>query len=151
MNVICFNLQTPPPSNQSRVDKIQLATLPPSNQRFNLPTDPPVESWQNSYIPSNTGQSSPTLTVQKRKKNFKNGNRFLWKIISMKNLEYLNMFLRMLTYISASVCCNRTYCLVGCCVKTLCSRHCEILSFLLELLCGVSKMFAQQQKYASNY
>jgi hypothetical protein len=28
-----------------------------------LPTDPPVDSWQNSYMPSNTGQSSPTLTV----------------------------------------------------------------------------------------
>lgn len=57
------------------------------------------------------------------------------------------MFLRMLTYISASVCCNRTYCLVGCCVKTLCSHHCEILSFPLELLCVVSKMLAQQQRY----
>ena len=29
----------------------------------NLPADPPVESWQNSNKPSNTGQSSPTLTV----------------------------------------------------------------------------------------
>ena len=27
-----------------------------------LPREPPAESWQNSYIPSNTGQSSPTLT-----------------------------------------------------------------------------------------
>lgn len=32
----------------------------------NIPTDPPVESWQNSNRPSNTGQSSPTLTVSKR-------------------------------------------------------------------------------------
>lgn len=29
-----------------------------------LPTEPPVESWQNSKSPSNTGQSSPTLTVE---------------------------------------------------------------------------------------
>ena len=27
-----------------------------------LPREPPAESWQNSYMPSNTGQSSPTLT-----------------------------------------------------------------------------------------
>lgn len=27
-------------------------------------TDPPAESWQNSYRPSKTGQSSPTLTVE---------------------------------------------------------------------------------------
>lgn len=25
--------------------------------------DPPADNWQNSYMPSNTGQSSPTLTV----------------------------------------------------------------------------------------
>ena len=28
-----------------------------------LPIEPPAESWQNSYMPSNTGQSSPTLTA----------------------------------------------------------------------------------------
>ena len=27
-----------------------------------LPMEPPLDSWQNSYIQSNTGQSSPTLT-----------------------------------------------------------------------------------------
>ena len=30
---------------------------------MNLPAEPPAESWQNSNRPSNTGQSSPTLTA----------------------------------------------------------------------------------------
>ena len=31
----------------------------------NLPIEPPADSWQNSYSPSKTGQSSPTLTRTK--------------------------------------------------------------------------------------
>lgn len=34
---------------------------------FNLTaaaTEPPADNWQNSYKPSNTGQSSPTLTTK---------------------------------------------------------------------------------------
>lgn len=32
-------------------------------------TEPPAESWQNSYKPSKTGQSSPTLTVKQKIRN----------------------------------------------------------------------------------
>lgn len=31
-------------------------------------TEPPADNWQNSYKPSNTGQSSPTLTAIEKKK-----------------------------------------------------------------------------------
>lgn len=54
----------------SALDKNYRDTIAPSRSRLNLsdsghlPTEPPVESWQNSNSPSNTGQSSPTLTVE---------------------------------------------------------------------------------------
>ena len=54
----------------SALDKNYKDTTAPSRSCLNLsdsghlPTEPPVESWQNSKSPSNTGQSSPTLTVE---------------------------------------------------------------------------------------
>ena len=36
-------------------------------QYMYIPTEPPVDNWKNSYIPSNTGQSSPTLTKMNQK------------------------------------------------------------------------------------
>lgn len=56
----------------SALDKNYKDTIAPSRLRLNLsdsghlPTEPPVESWQNSKSPSNTGQSSPTLTVENK-------------------------------------------------------------------------------------
>lgn len=35
---------------------------------LDLPAEPPADSWQNSNKPSNTGQSSPTLTERKWQK-----------------------------------------------------------------------------------
>lgn len=35
-----------------------------------LPAEPPAESWQNSNNPSNTGQSSPTLTAKRKQSVF---------------------------------------------------------------------------------
>jgi hypothetical protein len=58
--MVLQQLQSPP----AQLTAISAASL----FSFTAPaTEPPAESWQNSYRPSNTGQSSPTLT--KRREN----------------------------------------------------------------------------------
>lgn len=72
----------------------------------NIPTDPPVESWQNSNRPSNTGQSSPTLTVSNRTRQ-KQSTHADNKDASASCGRYAD------THISASACYTQTCCLVG--------------------------------------
>ena len=73
-----MSLRPPSVAQSSKLTTIKMSalhknyknTIAPSRSRLNLsdsghlPTEPPVESWQNSKRPSYTGQSSPTLTVE---------------------------------------------------------------------------------------
>lgn len=62
---------------------------------YNLPAEPPAESWQNSNKPSNTGQSSPTLTAKWKQNNnnwrghiIRGGD--LWTGSPLELWEYMN-------------------------------------------------------------
>lgn len=130
------------------VTKINIKQTPWERKKRHLPTDPPVESWQNSNKPSKTGQSSPTLTVKTIK--CIHCTSKTWKEVSKLHLlQYFQLRLHnwsswvkrgeKKTHISASACCTQTCCLGGWNEGTWCSRHCGTWSFLQHWLYEVAK------------
>lgn len=45
---------------------VQIQSTMKRKEELHSPMEPPVDNWQNSNKPSNTGQSSPTLTNNKQ-------------------------------------------------------------------------------------
>ena len=55
---------------------VQIQSTMKKKEELHSPMEPPVDNWQNSNKPSNTGQSSPTLTNNKQYKSWFNFVRY---------------------------------------------------------------------------